>query len=371
MSFWRRRQIMQRRKVSRRVLLKQAVGVATATLLPMPAIAETHTVKFTLSWLATGSFAFVYAAQAKEFMKKRGIDMSIARGFGSFATAQSIAAGAFDCGLSAVPAVTLSVAKGLPLISLATTDYDAMMGVGVLADSSIEKPQDLAGKKIASVPTSGEFPFLPAYAQKVGLDFSTVESVHVDNKVLERVLEEKQVDAITNFAATSYATLLVKGLPTRWFLYSAAGIKNHGLTIVVTKDTLAKDPALCEAMVDGLLEGSAFALNNPDETLELFFKQVPEIALNPNGKQLIRLELGLWQRAVEHPEARAHGLGWCDPEAFTEATDLCMTYLAQPGMKRPENDELFTNRFTGKIKLDEAQWAQVHGRVSKFDKVFG
>jgi ABC-type nitrate/sulfonate/bicarbonate transport system substrate-binding protein len=120
MSFWRRRQIMQRRKVSRRVLLRQAAGAATASLLPMPAIAETRQVKFTLSWLATGSFAFVYAAQAKEFMKKRGIDMSIARGFGSFATAQSIAAGAFDCGLSAVPAVALSVAKGLPLISLAT-----------------------------------------------------------------------------------------------------------------------------------------------------------------------------------------------------------------------------------------------------------
>jgi NitT/TauT family transport system substrate-binding protein len=149
---------MQRRKFSRRGLLKQAVGIATATLLPMPAIAQARPVKFTLSWLATGSFAFVYAAQAKEFMKKRGIDMSIARGFGSFAAAQSIAAGAFDCGLSAVPAVALSVAKGLPLISLATTDYDAMMGIGVLADSPIKKPQDLAGKKIASVPTSGESP---------------------------------------------------------------------------------------------------------------------------------------------------------------------------------------------------------------------
>jgi ABC-type nitrate/sulfonate/bicarbonate transport system substrate-binding protein len=351
-------------------LFGQAAGLATATLLPMPAIAEIRQVKFTLPWLAQGSFAFVYMAQAKDFMKKRGIDMSIARGFGSFAAAQSISAGQFDCGLCAAPALTLSVAKGLPLIGLATTDYDATMGVGVPADSPIRKPQDLAGKKIASVPTSAEFPFFPAYAKKAGFDLGTVESVHVDNKVIEHVLEEKQVDAITNFAASSYAVMLSRGVPSRWMLYSTAGIKNHGQSITVTKDTLAKDPAFCEAMVEGLLEGLTFTLSNPDETVELFLKQLPEMALNPASKQLTQLGLVLWQHSVEHPESREHGLGWSDPQAFTEITDLVMTYLGGPGVNRPDVDTLFTNQFTGKVKLDEAQWTQVRQRVAEYDKVF-
>jgi ABC-type nitrate/sulfonate/bicarbonate transport system substrate-binding protein len=351
-------------------LFGQAAGLATATLLPMPAIAEIRQVKFTLPWLAQGSFAFVYMAQAKDFMKKRGIDMSIARGFGSFAAAQSISAGQFDCGLCAAPALTLSVAKGLPLIGLATTDYDATMGVGVLADSPIRKPQDLAGKKIASVPTSAEFPFFPAYAKKAGFDLGTVESVHVDNKVIEHVLEEKQVDAITNFAASSYAVMLSRGVPSRWMLYSTAGIKNHGQSITVTKETLAKDPAFCEAMVEGLLEGLTFTLSNPDETVELFLKQLPEMALNPASKQLTQLGLVLWQHSVEHPESREHGLGWSDPQAFTEITDLVMTYLGGPGVNRPDVDTLFTNQFTGKVKLDEAQWTQVRQRVAEYDKVF-
>jgi hypothetical protein len=47
-----------------------------------------------------------------------------------------------------------------------------------------------------------------------------------------------------------------------------------------------------------------------------------------------------------------------------------MQYLFEAGMKRPDNDTLFTNRFTGKVKLDETQWAQVHQRVSEYDKVF-
>jgi ABC-type nitrate/sulfonate/bicarbonate transport system substrate-binding protein len=361
---------MRRRGISRRTLLRQGAGIAAAALLPMPAIAETRQVKFTLPWLAQGSFAFVYMAQAKGYMQKRGIEMSIARGFGSFASAQSISSGQFDCGLCAAPALTLSVAKGLPLVALATTDYDATMGVGVLADSPITKPQELAGKKVASVPTSAEFPFLPAYAKKVGLDLGSVESVHVDNKVIEQMLEQHQVDAITNFAASSYAVLMSRSKPTRWFLYSTAGIVNHGQTIAVTRDTFAKDPAFCEAMVDGILEGLAFTLTNPDETVELFLKGLPEMALNPNAKTLTRLGLTLWQHSVDKQEARAHGLGWSDPQAYAAMIDLVMTYLAAPGVSRPSVEALYTDRFAGKIRLSETQWADVHQRVADFDKVF-
>jgi ABC-type nitrate/sulfonate/bicarbonate transport system substrate-binding protein len=124
-------------------------------------------------------------------------------------------------------------------------------------------------------------------------------------------------------------------------------------------------------MVDGLLEAIAFTLNNPDETVELFLKELPEMALNPSAKDLIHLGLMMWQHSVEHPESRAHDLGWSDPQAFAEMTDLVMEYLAAPGMIRPQADALFTNRFTGKIKLDEAQWARVRARVSEYDKVFG
>ena len=44
-----------------------------------------------------------------------------------------------------------------PLMTLTTCDYDSTMGVGVLDDSPILKPQDLAGKRVASVPTSAAY----------------------------------------------------------------------------------------------------------------------------------------------------------------------------------------------------------------------
>ena len=43
------------------------------------------------------------------------------------------------------------------LIALTTCNYDSTMGVGVLDDSRILKPQDLADKRVASVPTSAAY----------------------------------------------------------------------------------------------------------------------------------------------------------------------------------------------------------------------
>ena len=339
----------------------------SAALLPMPAVAEPRNVKFTLAWLAQGNFVYAFVARATT-MKPRGIDLEIARGFGSMASAQGIATGQFEFGIVAAPPLILSVAKDLPLIALATCDYDSTMGVGALDDSPILKPQDLAGKKVASVPTSGEFPFFPAYAEKVGLDAKSIEFVHVDNKVLERVLMEKQVDAITSFALGSASTMLSKGVSSRWMLYSAAGIRNHGQTVATQRKTLETDPWLCEAISDGLLEALAYTLSNPQDSLELFRKEVPEMALNPSSKEFARIGLGMWQHGIDRPEAHQHGLGWSDPAAFTETTDLVMRYLMEPGAKRPDPEAIFTNRFASKIKLGAPEWADIRARVSEFDK---
>ena len=359
-----------RRRLSRRDFFA-TTAAAGAALLPLPAIAEPRTVKFTLAWLAQGNSVHVFVARATGIMKARGIDFDIARGFGSVASSQAIATGQFDFGIVAAPPLILSVAKGLPLIALCTCDYDSTMGVGVLDASPILKPQDLAGKKVASVPTSGEFPFFPAYAEKVGLAANSIEFVHVDNKVLERVLMEKQVDAITSFALGSGSAMLSKGVPSRWFLYSAAGIRNDGQTITTQKKTLESDPALCEAVTSGILEALAFTLTNPQESLDLFLKEVPEMALNPSAKEFARIGLGMWHHGIDRPEAHVHGLGWGDTAAYAETTDLVMQHLMEPGANRPDPEATFTNRFAGKIKLTEAEWASVHQRVAEFDKYLG
>ena len=355
----------------RRFLARSAAAVgigAGLPGLPTPAIAAPRTVKFTLAWLAQGSSVFVYMARAKGMMKARGIDLDISRGFGSVASAQAIASGQFDLGMVAAPSLTLAVAKGLPLISLGVCDYDSTMGVGVLADSPILKPQDLAGKKIGAVPTSGEFPFFPAYAKKAGFDIASVELMHVDNKVLERLLVDKQVDAIMGFGTSSLPVLLSQGLPVRWMLYGSTGIHTYGTTLTTQVKTLQDDPALCEVVADAIFEASAFTLTNPQEALELFLKEVPEMALNSGSREFVRIGLGMWQRNNDFSEPHEHGLGWANVAVYAEMADLVAEYLLSPGMTKPDPAALFTNRFVGQNKLTVAEWAQLHERAAEFAK---
>ena len=356
----------------RRNLLAGGAAAVTAVLadaLPRPAIAAMRHVKFTLPWLAEGTSLFLIAGKAKGIYARHGIDIDISRGYGSMAAGQAVAAGQFEFNTMITTPTILLVAKGLPLVSIGVLDYDAGMGVGVLADSPIAAPKMLAGRKIGDVPTSAEFPFFPAYAKKAGFDIKTIQFANTDAKVLERVLAEKQVDAMTGIAASSLPIFISRKVPVRWMLYSSVGLPSYGGSLVTTKATLEKERALCTAMAAATCESLAFALTEPQEATALFLKALPEMSLNPGIKEFLRVGLGLHDYAVAKPPAKQHGLGYADPKVLDGMVDLVMQYVATKDMKRPALNEWFDPEFGGKVKLSPAQWAEVDARVAGFGKL--
>src|SRR5262245_19804943 len=117
--------------MTRRKLLSAAVGgaAATATTFPRPAIAQLVKVRYTLSCLPTGQYAFIYAARQLGYFKKRGIDLEISRGYGSMAAIQAVSTGQFQMGGAQTGATLLSMMKGLDLRILGMQGYDATLGV--------------------------------------------------------------------------------------------------------------------------------------------------------------------------------------------------------------------------------------------------
>jgi ABC-type nitrate/sulfonate/bicarbonate transport system substrate-binding protein len=263
----------------------------------------------------------------------------------------------------------VQIAKGLPLALLGTIDYDATMGVGVLGDSKITEPRQLAGKKIAQVPASAEVPFFPLYAQRTGLDLKSVELIGTDPKLLERLMINKQVDALTGLASSTLPIILSQNLPCRWMLYSSVGLPNYGFTIMTQPALLAKDPALCGAFCDAMMESLAYVLKQPDEALEIFFKVLPEMGLNPTGRSLIRTGMNAQQFSVTKPPAREHGLLWGDPAVYDQMLDLVMETIMPPGSKRPAVDSFYTNRFSAHVKLTAAEWDAIAMRGVNFGKL--
>jgi ABC-type nitrate/sulfonate/bicarbonate transport system substrate-binding protein len=356
-----------RTSFSRRTVLSGIAATAAAGL-HAPAIAQAkRVVKFSLPWVAEGSSLFTYVAKNRGFWAKHGLDVEILRGTGSVAAAQGVATGQFDFSMPAVSASVLQVLKGLPMMMVGVTSYDATQGIGVLADSPIKTPKDLEGRKMASVVSSGEYPFLGLFAERAGFDLSKVDRQQVDVQIRERLLADKQVDAISCFATSAIPALAAKGIETRYMLYSKFGIPNYGNTIVTRPEVVAKDPQLVAAIVDGAMEAIKFSVLNPQEAIDAFFKEVPELAMSASARDQIRIGLGIIMVTQLREMAKDKGLGVFIADDVKAMTELTLKYVVKEG-KMPELESLYTNKFVGGVKLSEKEYQTALGSTQAFAK---
>src|SRR6202022_5112913 len=176
-------------RLTRREFLHEASVTAAAiagTSLAMPAIAQLVKVRYTLSWLPTGQYAFLYCARQLGYFKQRGIELDIARGYGSMAAIQAVSTGQFEMGGAQTGANLLSIIKGLDLRLLGTQGYDATLGILALENGPVKTPKDLGARKIGVSAAGRGRPFLPAYCRLVGVDFSKVAVVQINSKIFEQ-----------------------------------------------------------------------------------------------------------------------------------------------------------------------------------------
>lgn len=361
--------------LTRRSALKAAAALAVTgatTRLAAPALAQAaRPVKLTLPWLANGSTLFAYVAKNQGFFKKRGIDITISRGFGSVAAAQAVGAGEFDFGFIFAGGTILGAARGLPLVAVSTLGYDATMGIALRGDSPIKTAKDLQGKKIGTVPTSAESPYWPAFARKAGIDTGAVTMIQMDNRVLEQSLVNKQVDAITAIGTSSIPVIMAMKEPCRFILWSTAGITLYAGQVVTRQDVFAKNKELCRAVNDALTEGLAYALKDPEAGVDIFLKEIPEMGITAGGKENARISQGLMHYTVISKEAETQSIGYTDMTKASEMVDMVMEFGAPKDAKKPLVSELFTNELVGSVKFSPEEWAKVKKNVAEYAAILG
>ena len=356
------------RSLNRRTFLK-ATGAAGSLALGAPALSQGPTkVTFTTSWVPEGPNLFAYIARDRGIWKKYGLDVSVARGAGSGGAAQAVGAGTFMFGMGATPTVMAQAARGLPITCIGQINYDALMGVGLLADSKIATPKDLEGKKLGASVSSGEYPFLPLYAQRAGFDFSKLQLVQLDSKVRDRALIEKLVDGVSAFGTSTIPSLVSNGVNVKFLLFKQAGLEFYGQSLTTQPSRVKNDPQLVEAFVAGAMEAIKYSMTNPDEALALFLKANDEVAMTSSGKEYVRIGLGLTNLTNLVPEVERNGFGYADPAKIKAQAELILKYGVGADARMPNLDELFTNQFVGKLKLTEAEASQVRKSVEPFRK---
>jgi NitT/TauT family transport system substrate-binding protein len=353
---------------NRRSFLKYAGAVGGGSMLsfPMPAIVRGATpVKLTLAWLPLGTFSYSFVAKKMGFFEKRGLDVTIDRGFGSGRVCVPVDQGQYDFGVIDLSVMMNCVARSLDLVAVAGVWPRSPVGIFSLKEYGITEPKHLEGETVAFDVGSGDFQLWPAFVKATGIDDSKVKKVTMDAASLIKALAERQVRSEGNFFGSIAPSLWAQGLELNSILYEDYGVKCYSNVIACKRSTIEKRPELCQAFVDGIMEGLKYVYLNPEHAVQLHLESVKEFQGGSVTNQKV-IEYGqAVSTALGMVDAfRTQGLGYMDPGLVATTAKTVETYMGVKNL--PSIDALYTNKFIGAAKLSDKEWKAVEERSMKY-----
>ncbi|HVH77458.1 MAG TPA: ABC transporter substrate-binding protein [Stellaceae bacterium] len=354
----------------RRSFLKRAGAIAAGGTvgLAAPSIVGARaatSVKLTLPWLPLGTYTYPFVAKQIGAWKKRGLEVTIDRGFGSGKVCLPLDQGRYDFGLIDMAVMMNCAGKGLDLVAVAGVWPRSPIGIFSLQEYGIAKPKDLEGQTVAFDVGSGDFQLWPAFVKATGIDDAKVQKVTMDASALIKSLVSKQVKAEGNFFGSIAPSIWAQGMKLNSILYEDYGVKMFSIVLAAKRSTVEKKPELCRAFIDGMLEGIKYSYLNPEKSVDLHIASLKEFQGGPPAtRKVIEFGQDVGTALGIAPSVEKHGLGWMDPALVAATRKTVETYMGAKGL--PPADKLFTNRFVGKTKLTAAQWAAVAARSQKY-----
>ncbi|HZP77830.1 MAG TPA: ABC transporter substrate-binding protein [Pseudolabrys sp.] len=353
----------------RRSFLKYSgsLGLGCALAQPMRALAQgaKTPIKLTLPWLPLGTFSYAFVAKKMGFFEKRGLDVTIDRGFGSGKVCVPVDQGQYDFGILDLSVMMNCAGRGLDLVAVAGVWPRSPVGIFSLKEYNITKPKDLEGQTVAFDVGSGDFQMWPAFVKATGIDDKKVNKLTMDAAALIKALIEKQVKAEGNFFGSIAPSLWAQNLEINGILYEDYGVKCYSNVVACKRDTIEKRPEICKAFVEGLMEGLKYVYLNPEKSVQLHIESLKEF----QGGSITNQKVIEYGQAVSTslgmvPGFRDAGLGYMDPDLVNVTRQTVENYM---GVKNvPPTDKLFTNKFIGSAKLTSQEWSTVEARAKKY-----
>lgn len=237
---------------------------------------ETTAIRLPMGYIPSVQYAPFYVAMEKGYFQEAGLEIE----FDYQAETDGMAlVGANELPFAVVSGeqVPLARAQGLPVVYVMSWWHDYPVAVIAKRGSGIEKPADLAGRKIGLPGLYGaNYVGLSALLSVVGLKEEDVTLDSIGFNQVEALVTDQE-DAVVVYANNEPIQLAALGydiniLPVSDYLFLAS----NGL--ITNEQTIAQDPDLVHRMVQALLKGIRDTIDNPDEAFEISKKYVEGLA---------------------------------------------------------------------------------------------
>jgi NitT/TauT family transport system substrate-binding protein len=327
--------------------MKKIIFVTIAALILLAGLGVDRALaleKITLafSWFPYGKHVPFFVSLDKGFWKEEGLDVTIIRGYGSGDTIKKVAAGSAEFGKAAADVLVTARAEGIKVKIIGAYHDKNLQCVYALKKGNIKSLKDLEGKTMGNTLTDSCRVMFPALAAINKIDPDKVKWINMDAPSKLPSLVTGKIDATCTLYTedpTYVATAKKAGEELVRFMYSDYGLDLYSISLITTDKMINERPETVKKFLKGTYRGFAWSIEHPEEALEIFIKERPEI-----DKEQAREHFKIMLNHFLTPIAYEKGMGYIREDKMRLTRDITTQYILKTDKKIPL-DELYTNAF--------------------------
>jgi NitT/TauT family transport system substrate-binding protein len=279
-------------------------------------------------------FTPLYVAAERGFYRQVGLDVSFNH-IPETEAVQLVGAGEIPFAIVSGEQVLLARAQGLPVVYVMAWWQDYPVAVAAPADSGIDRPADLVGKKIGIPGLYGaSYIGFRALLSAAGLTEDDVKLDSIGYSQVEALYEGLE-QAVVVYANNEPLQLEAQGFPVQ-VIRVADYVHLAGNGLITNEATLKNQPDLVAAMVEATLQGLQSTIEEQDEAYLTAVKSAEGLE---NADE--SLQRGILEESIVF--WRANRLGHSDPGSWVNMQDVLIEMgLLEAPMALAE---AYTNQF--------------------------
>jgi NitT/TauT family transport system substrate-binding protein len=318
-------------KARRQLGLIALCGAVAGTFLAHPNDAlsqEKGNIKVALDWNSYVAYhAPLLVSEENGYFKDEGIGVSFQFTRGSKDGVMAVGTGQADVGWVDLSSAMSGMLAKLPIKAVATVQHKNATSLVVLATSTIQKPNDLKGKRIGSTPGGSDSTLLPPFltANSIGKGDVTVVNLPGSGKLAS--LMAGQVDAISGQSWYYQSAVEEAGKPARVVLYADHGMNllDHGF--VASDAFIGSQKENITRFLRAYKKGLDYTVANQDKSCALVVRK----AGAGLTQELCKSQIKGWITLLSSDESAKKPWGWNNPEQWNKTLAVLKTYAGEQG----------------------------------------
>jgi NitT/TauT family transport system substrate-binding protein len=269
-----------------------------------------------LNWSPSVDHAPFYLAKARGWYKDAGIEFSIERGAGSYATVQKVATAENAAGIADLTSVLVARGSGIRTVAIMNVFANSPYALYWTRSSGIRGLRDMGGRKFGGLPNDPTRVLWAAFA-KVNNMVANAVWVDVGPNAKAQALKEKAIEVAPN--AYPYQELAFEALlggDLRELKWRDAGVNLYSNSLIVEPSIAEEKPHLARALAQVTQRAFVDCLANPASCIDAF------VVANPAMNRPLELKKWNLLRDVIVPHEAAQAFGAFDANRLKRDYDM-------------------------------------------------